>query len=50
MTKNFIIFIGGYDKDYKIFIVDENLFVCILTYYIKTYIFSELLKNGRIIK
>ena len=30
MTKNSIIFRGGYDKGYKIFIADENLFVCIL--------------------
>ena len=26
MTKNSIIFRGGYDKGYKIFIADENLF------------------------
>ena len=32
MTKIYIIFIGGYDKDYKNFIADENLFVCILIY------------------
>ena len=32
MTKNSIIFRGGYDKGYKIFIADENLFVCILIY------------------
>ena len=35
---------GGYDKGYK------NLFVCILIYFNKKYIFSELLKNVRIIK
>ena len=29
MTKNSIIFIGGYDKGYKNFLADENLFVCI---------------------
>ena len=33
--KNSIIFRGGYDKGYKIFIVDENLFVCILIYFNK---------------
>ena len=32
MTKNSIIFRGGYDKGYKFFIADENLFVCILIY------------------
>ena len=32
MTKNSTIFRGGYDKGYKIFIADENLFVCILIY------------------
>ena len=32
MTKNSIIFRGDYDKGYKIFIADENLFVCILIY------------------
>ena len=26
MTKNSIIFIGGYDKGYTFFITDENLF------------------------
>ena len=57
MTKNSVIFRGGYDKGYKIFITDENLFVfypnlfaCILIYFNKTYIFNELLKNVRIIK
>ena len=49
--KNFIILREDYDKGYKIFIADENLFVCILIYFNKkTYIFSELLKNVRIIK
>ena len=33
MTKNSIIFRGGYDKGYKIFIADENLFVCTLIYF-----------------
>ena len=32
MTKNSTIFRGGYDKDYKNFIADENLFACTLTY------------------
>ena len=32
MTKNSIIFRGGYDKGYKIFIADENLFVFALIY------------------
>ena len=32
MTKNSIIFIGGYVKGYKIIIADENLFVCIIIY------------------
>ena len=45
MTKNSKIFRGGYDKGYKIFIADENLFVCILFITIKTYIFSEFLKK-----
>ena len=30
MTKIFSILRGGYDKGYKFFIADENLFVCIL--------------------
>ena len=34
MTKNFIIFIGGYDKDYKYFLAYENLFACILINFI----------------
>ena len=39
MTKNFIIFRGGYDKGYKIFMADENLFVCILIYlYVSSFI------------
>ena len=32
MTKNSIIFRGGYNKGYKISMADENLFVCILIY------------------
>ena len=32
MTKNSIIFRGGYDKGYKFFIADEHLFVCILIF------------------
>ena len=32
MTKNFITLRWGYDKGYKKFIADENLFVCILIY------------------
>ena len=32
MTKNSIIFRGSYDKGYKIFIADKNLFVFILIY------------------
>ena len=34
MTKDSIIFGGGYDKGYKIFIADENLFACILINFI----------------
>ena len=50
MTKISIIFIEGLYKGYKFFITDENLFVCILIYFNKKYIFSGLLKNVRIIK
>ena len=50
MTKNSIIFRGGYDKGYKIFIADENLFVCFLIYFNKKFIFIELLKNVRTIE
>ena len=32
MTKNSIIFRGGYDKGYKNFIADESLFDSILIY------------------
>ena len=50
MTKNSIILIGGYDKSYKIFIADEN-FICLYPnlFQLKN-IYSELLKNVRIIK
>ena len=44
MTKNSIIFRGGYDKGYKIFIADENLFVNILIY-LKAYIFFRELQK-----
>ena len=40
MTKISIIFIRGYDKGYKIFIADENLFVCILIYLFISYLFQ----------
>ena len=40
MTQNSIIFRGGYDKGYKIFIADENLFVCILINFNKKHTFS----------
>ena len=50
MTKNSIIFLGGYDKGYKIFIADENLFVCILIYFNKNIHFQWITKNIRIIK
>ena len=45
MTKNFIIFRGGYDKGYKIFIADENLFVCILIYFNKSIHFNWISKK-----
>ena len=35
MTKKSIILRGGYDKGYKKFIVDENLFAWILIYFNK---------------
>ena len=31
---------GGYDKGYKIFIADKNLFVCILIYFNKNIYFQ----------
>ena len=36
MTKNFIILRGGYDKGYKNFITDENIFVCTLIYLLES--------------
>ena len=45
MTKNFIIFRGGYDKGYKIFIADENLFVCVLIYSNKNIYFQWITKK-----
>ena len=51
MIKNSIIFRGGYNNGYKIFIDDENLFVCILIYFNKKHTFSvNYKKNVRIIK
>ena len=41
MTKNSIIFRGGYDKGYKFFITDENLFVCTIIYLFVSYLFQE---------
>ena len=49
MTKISIIFIGGYDKGYKFFIADENLFVCILIYFNKNIHFQLIIKNIGII-
>ena len=45
MTKNSIIFRGGYDKGYKIFIADENLFACILIYFNKNINFQWITKK-----
>ena len=45
MTKNSIIFRGGYDKGYKMFIADENLFVCILIYFNKNIHFQRITKK-----
>ena len=50
MTKNSIAFIGGYDKDNKFFIADENLFACIIIYFNKNIHFQWITKNVRIIK
>ena len=44
-----IVFKQFYDKDYKIFIVDENLFVCIIIYFSKNKHFKRITKNVRII-
>ena len=47
MTKNSIIFRGGYDKGDQVFIADKNLFVsiliffaCVLIYFNKRHTFS----------
>ena len=51
MTENSIILRGGYDKGYKKFIDDENLFVCILIYFNKNIHFhwiSKKYKNYKI--
>ena len=45
MTKFFIVFRGGYDKGYKNFIADENLFACILIYYNKNIHFQWITKK-----
>ena len=45
MTKNSIIFIGGYVKGYKFFIADKNLFVCILIYFNKNINFKWITKK-----
>ena len=45
MTKNSIIFRGGYDKGYKIFIADEKLFACILIYFNKNINFQWITKK-----
>ena len=48
--KKSIIFKGGYDKGYKIFIADENLFLCILIYFNKNIHFPWITKKYRITK
>ena len=52
MTKNSMIFRGGYDKGHKNFIADEilivlfpNLFVCILIYFNKNIHFQWITKK-----
>ena len=45
MTKDSIIFRGGYDKGYKIVIADENLFVYILIYFNKNIHFQWINKK-----
>ena len=50
MTKNAIMLREGYEKGYKNFIADENLFVCILIYFNKNINFQWITKNIRIIK
>ena len=43
--KKFHNFQRGYDKGYKIFIADENLFVCIIIYYNKNINFQWITKK-----
>ena len=50
MTKNSIIIRGGYDKGYKNFIADENLFVCILIYFNKNIHFHWISKKYKNLK
>ena len=50
MTKKSIILIGGYDKGYKIFIADKNLFVCILIYFNKNIHFQWITKKYKYYK
>ena len=52
MTQNSIIFRGGYDKGYKLFIkkwkffcLYPNLFVCILIFYNKSIYFQRITKK-----
>ena len=45
MTKISSILRGGYDKGYKFFIADENLFVCILICYNKNIHFQWIAKK-----
>ena len=45
ITKNSIIFRGDYDKGYKFFIADENLFLCILIYSNKNIHFQWITKK-----
>ena len=45
MTKNSIIFSGVTIKGYKIFIADEDLFVCILIYFNKSINFQWITKK-----
>ena len=45
MTKKFHNFQRGYDKDYKIFIADENLFICTLIYFNKNIHFQWITKK-----
>ena len=45
MKKKSIIFRGGYDKGYKMFIADENLFVCIIIYFDRNIHFQWITKK-----